>query len=97
MHSLSHITHHLLEQLPMLRNIYGIDELGIFGSYIRGDQTEKSDLDVLVTFSRTPTLISLSALRHHLEDTLNLTVDVVIRDSIKQHLAPYILEEVQYL
>ena len=97
MHTLTDITTTLRDQLPSLRSSYGVDELGIFGSYIRGEQTADSDLDVLVSFSRTPTLIGLSSLRHHLEDTLNMKVDVVMRDSIKQIIAPYILSEVQYL
>ena len=97
MHTLSNITDSLRQQLPELRSNYGIEELGIFGSYVRGEQTKDSDLDVLVTFSRTPTLIGLSALKHHLEDTLDMKVDVVLRDSMKQYIAPYILREVQYL
>lgn len=97
MHTLANITDSLRQQLPVLRSSFGIDELGIFGSYVRGEQTEESDLDVLVTFSRTPTLIGLSALKHHLEDTLDMKVDVVLRDSMKQYIAPYILREVQYL
>ena len=97
MNNLTDITESLREQLPDLRTRFGIDELGVFGSYVRGEQTEESDLDVLVTFSRTPTLIGLSALKHHLEDTLNMKVDVVLRDSMKQYVAPYILQEVQYL
>ena len=97
MNTLTDITTTLRDQLPSLRSSYGVDELGIFGSYVRGDQSADSDLDVLVSFSQTPTLIGLSALKHHLEDTLNMKVDVVMRDAIKQFIAPYILSEVQYL
>ena len=97
MNTLLEITSTLREELPDLRTSYGVDELGIFGSYVRGEQTADSDLDILVSFSRTPTLLGLSAFKHHLEDTLNMRVDVVMRDSIKQIIAPYILNEVQYL
>ncbi len=97
MNTLTDITSALRAQLPTLRSNYGVDELGIFGSYVRGEQTDMSDLDVLVTFSHRPTLLDLSALKHHLEDTLNMSVDVVMRDAIKQIIAPYILNEVQYL
>ena len=54
-------------------------------------------IDLIVSISRTPTLIGLSAHKYHLEDTLNMKKDVVMRNSIKQIIAPYILSEVQYL
>ncbi len=97
MYTLTDISSALRAQLPTLRSNYGVDELGIFGSYVRGEQTDVSDLDVLVTFSERPTLIGLSALKHHLEDTLGMRVDVVMRDAIKQFIAPHIMSEVQYL
>ena len=84
-------------QLPDLRETYGVDELGVFGSYVRGEQTDASDLDVLVSFIKTPTLLQLVALKHHLEDTLGIDVDVVMRETLKNIIAPYILREVQYV
>ena len=42
----------LREHLPELRERYGVESLGLFGSYVRGEENEGSDLDVLVEFSR---------------------------------------------
>jgi predicted nucleotidyltransferase len=46
----------LRAHLPGLRERYSITSLGIFGSYVRGDQKKKSDLDLLVEFERAPSL-----------------------------------------
>ena len=84
-------------QQPAPELIRGRDAEFINGLFVRGEQTDDSDLDVLVTFSKRPTLILLSALKHHLEDALNMKVDVVKRDTIEQYIAPSILSEVRYL
>jgi len=46
----------LHEMLPELKEKYHVSYLGVFGSYVRGEQKLESDLDVLVEFSKTPTL-----------------------------------------
>ena len=49
----------LRRHLPELREKYSVSYLGIFGSYIRGEQTKDSDLDVLVQFDKKPGLLSI--------------------------------------
>ena len=44
---------------PRLEREYPISELGIFGSYARGEQRSDSDLDVLVAFEESVTLVDL--------------------------------------
>jgi hypothetical protein len=46
----------LHEMLPELKEKYNVSYIGLFGSYVRGENTPESDLDVLVEFSRTPTI-----------------------------------------
>ena len=97
MHTLESIQARLREELPHLRARYRVEALGVFGSYARGEQTEGSDLDLLVTFSKTPSLFEFVGLANHLEDVLGVSVDLGMPDAIKPYLAPYILREVQYL
>ncbi|WP_370572406.1 nucleotidyltransferase family protein, partial [Methanomethylovorans sp.] len=42
--------------LPELKKDYNVSYIGIFGSYVRGEHTPESDLDLLVEFSKTPTI-----------------------------------------
>lgn len=98
MRRLSDIQATLREQMPYLREHYRVNRLGICGSYARGEQTEESDMDLLVTFSETPDLFGFVGLKHHLEDTLGLGVDLGIPDALKEGpVAENIRPEVQYL
>lgn len=97
MKTLEDIRPALREEMPFLRTHYHVETLGVFGSYVRGEQTEGSDLDLLVTFSKTPSLFELVGLQHYLEDVLGIAVDLGMSDAIKPYLAPYIMREVQYL
>ncbi len=55
---------------------YGISRIGIFGSVARGQQTEDSDVDVLIE-APVLDLLSLIGIKHHLEEILGSPVDVV--------------------
>lgn len=83
----------LREHLPVLAEEYHVRSLEVFGSYVRNEQTPESDLDVLVTFSRTPTLFSLIELEHYLSDVLGIKVDLVMKTSLKPRLEQRILSE----
>jgi hypothetical protein len=85
----------ILEQnLPLLRERYQVRTLGLFGSYVRQEQTSESDLDILVTFSEPPGLLQFVALENHLSELLGIPVDLVMRDALKPHLGARILQEV---
>ena len=72
---------------------YHIDTLGVFGSYIRNEQHDGSDLDVLVTFTQTPSLFTLVALQDELHDLLGTPIDLVLKTSLKPHIGRQILRE----
>ena len=78
---------------PELRQRYPIRELGIFGSYVRGQQTEDSDVDVLVDLNDDIGLLGLAGLQCDLSEALGLKVDLVMRDAVKRGLATRILSE----
>jgi predicted nucleotidyltransferase len=70
-----------------------IRELGVFGSYVRGQQTEDSDLDVLVDLQDAVGLLELAGLQHDLSEALGLKVDLVMRDAVKRGLVRRIMSE----
>jgi predicted nucleotidyltransferase len=87
----------LASQKPLLLANYGLTDLGIFGSYARGQQTEGSDLDLLVDYEKAPTLFKLIELRDYLSQLLMLRVDIVTRNGLKSRIRDRVLAEVIYL
>ncbi|WP_094227384.1 nucleotidyltransferase family protein [Methanolobus psychrotolerans] len=85
----------LREMLPELKEQYNVSYIGLFGSYIRGDHTTESDLDVLVEFSKTPTIFRFVHLENYLSDYLGIKVDLVMKDALKPNIGKYILKEVE--
>jgi predicted nucleotidyltransferase len=92
--SLEQIRQILEQHLPALRERYRIESLGLFGSYVREEQGPDSDLDMLVTFYKVPSLLRFVALENELSDLLGVKVDLVMRDALKPRLGRRILEEV---
>ncbi|HEY9601016.1 MAG TPA: nucleotidyltransferase family protein, partial [Allocoleopsis sp.] len=83
---------------PILLEKYKwLSELGIFGSYVRGEQNEESDVDVLVDYTEAPDLIELIDLENYLSDNLGMKVDVVTKNGLKPRLKERILSEVVYV
>jgi len=78
---------------PELKKRYPIREMGIFGSYVRGEQREDSDLDVLVDLGDGMTLIDLAGLQLELADALGLRVDLAMKDALKPRIEKRILAE----
>lgn len=85
----------LHEMLPELKEKYYVSYLGIFGSYIRGEQKSESDLDILVEFSKTPTIFKFVNLENYLSDTLGVKVDLVMKEALKPNIGKHILSEVE--
>ena len=81
--TLAEIKQILIAQKPIIQEKYPVSELGIFGSYVRGEDTEDSDVDILIDYDEAPTLIELIELEYYLSDILGLKVDVVTKNSLK--------------
>ncbi|MCS6937353.1 MAG: nucleotidyltransferase family protein [Candidatus Bipolaricaulota bacterium] len=77
-----------------LREKYRVKSLGIFGSYVRGDQRKKSDLDILVEFLEPPSLFTLIELENYLSDLLGMKVDLVMKSALKPRIGQHVLREV---
>ena len=84
----------LREQLPILAEQYNVATLEVFGSYVRREQRKDSDLDILVTFNKPPSLLKFVRLENYLSDTLGVKVDLVMKDSLKPAIGRNILREV---
>jgi len=77
-----------------LKERYHVKELGIFGSYVRGEAGEGSDIDILVEFEVVPGLLKFIELEEHLSELLGVKVDLVRKKSVREELKESILEEV---
>ena len=86
----------LQAQKPYLAEKYGVTEIGIFGSYVRGEQRSDSDLDILIELERPPriSLIGLVELELYLSELLNIKVDLAIKKNLKPRIGKHILQEV---
>jgi hypothetical protein len=76
---------------------YGVQRLGLFGSYVKGRQGKKSDIDIFVTFSRDIDLFDFLDLREFLEGRLNAKVDLVMESALKPAIGKRNLSEVEYV
>ncbi|MBI2560654.1 MAG: nucleotidyltransferase family protein [Planctomycetes bacterium] len=73
---------------------YKVKEIGVFGSLIRGELSETSDIDVLVDFEEDADLFDLVGLALFLEEKLNQKVDVVPKRALRKELKESVLKEV---
>jgi len=72
--------------LPDIQERYSIDTLGVFGSFVRGEQTSDSDLDLVVTFQTPQSLLDLVELENLLSDHLGVKVDLVTEAGLKSRV-----------
>lgn len=80
-----------------IREKYRVEEIGIFGSYVRGQEKERSDLDILVEFNDSIGLLKFIELENYLSDLLGVKVDLVMKSALKPRIGKHILEEVVFL
>ena len=87
----------LLRQKPSLVEKYKVKQLGLFGSYVRGEQKPQSDLDILIDFEEYPSLLEFVSLEDELSEMLGLKVDLVMKSNLKPRIGQQILREVVYV
>jgi len=76
---------------------YKVSEIGIFGSFVRGEQKKRSDLDILVEYEDIPDLLEFVNLERYLQRLLRKKVDLVRKEAIRPELKDRILKEVVYI
>lgn len=89
MYTTSEILDILKTKKGELEKKYPISELGLFGSYARGDYNENSDIDILVDFNDRIGIEFIS-LAHELEDTFHTKIDLVSRKGIQPKYLPFV-------
>ena len=82
MKSIDEIIKILTEHKGELKEKYKIKGIKIFGSYARGEQRETSDIDIIVDFEETPTLIELLRVEEEIERILGVKVDLLTEEGI---------------
>ena len=82
---------------PHLRREYGVSEIALFGSFVRNEQTEASDLDVLVEFKESVGLFDVVRLENELAERLGVDVDLVTKDSLKPRIKARVTDDLVYV
>ncbi|MBI1293616.1 nucleotidyltransferase [bacterium] len=82
------------EHLPDLTRRYHLKSLGVFGSYVRGEQRTGSDVDLLVEFVQSPDIFGFMTLEEELSSILGHKVDLVTKPSLHGQIGARILQEV---
>ncbi|MDZ5472347.1 nucleotidyltransferase family protein [Bacillus sp. 31A1R] len=91
------ILEYLSKNLQMWKSKYGVKRIALFGSYTREEQTQSSDIDLLIEFEEDAmTFDNYMDLKFTLEDIFQKRVDLVILDDIKPALKPIILRSAKY-
>lgn len=86
---------HILEAQQQLASL-GVQSIGLFGSFVRGEQTASSDVDILVEFTpEKHTFDNFMEVAFLLEDLLGRKVELITPEALSPHIAPHILREVE--
>ena len=84
---------------PVLEEKFQVETIGIFGSYSQGQQKKKSDIDLLVTFTKPNDidLLDFITLKQFLSRKLKTKVDLVEKEALKVRIKDRILQETIYI
>ena len=82
-----------MQHRNLIADKYGVDVVGIFGSYVRSEQERQSDIDLLAEILRPISLLEMVGAEIYLSETLGIKVDMVPKRSVREELRDKILEE----
>ncbi|MCF8452743.1 MAG: nucleotidyltransferase family protein [Pedobacter sp.] len=86
----------LSNQRHQLAN-FGVEQIGLFGSFVRDEANQESDIDLLVNMSKNrKTFRNFMALNYYLEEIFGRKVDLVTKQSLSPYIGPHILRTVEY-
>lgn len=81
----------LFKKIISLIKKHGAKKIAVFGSYARGEEKPKSDIDILVEFSERKSLLDIVGIEQELSDTLGIKVDLLTEKSI----SPYLIDRIK--
>lgn len=84
------------EHKKELKEKFKVQEIGIFGSYVKGKEKEGSDIDILVEFAENMGLLEFIGLEYCLSDLIGVKVDLVMKTALKPRIGERILKKVVY-
>ena len=96
MYTLDTILEKLRLHKPTLQKKYPISQMGVFGSYARGEATENSDIDIAVELNG-PMGLNFVAMANEIEDLFGTKVDVVPKRSIEPAYLPFVEKDILYV
>ena len=76
---------------------YGVNRIGVFGSYARGEANPESDLDIMVEFSGRKSLLDMVGIEQELSEALGIKVDLLTEKSISPYLIDGIKKEMMVI
>ena len=97
MKSLKNIIEIISKNKRLLESRYNVKVIGIFGSYSKEQSRKRSDIDILVEFSKSPDFFEFIRLEEFLEGLLGIKVDLVTRNALKPLIKDEILKETIYI
>ncbi len=96
--SKTEIQNRLGQNLEFIKSKFQVIEIGLFGSFATGENTSKSDIDILVDFKKGhKDFFNYMRLKHYLEELLERDVDLVLKGAVKPRLRDNIFSQVQYV
>jgi predicted nucleotidyltransferase len=87
----------LKEHKSLLAQQFGVKQLALFGSMVRDEATDMSDIDILVSFEGIATSARYFGVQFYLEDLLGFPVDLVTDKALRAQLRPFIEQEAVYV
>ena len=87
----------LQQKKQTLAKEYGIKSLGLFGSYSKGKQNKNSDIDILIEFNKSISLLQYLKLSNALSEKTGKKIDLVMKSALKKNIGKEILKEVIYI
>jgi predicted nucleotidyltransferase len=96
MKNLEELKEILIQHKEVLKKKFKVKNIAIFGSYVRGEQNQESDVDILIEFQE-PVGFLFIHLADYLEEILGVRVDLLTPDAIKPNRRRYIMEDLVYV
>ncbi len=84
----------LLQHKSELKKKYHVKKIGVFGSYVRGEQKKSSDVDILVEFEESIGFFAFMEMEEYISTILGVKVDLVTKNALKPRIGKHILKEV---
>lgn len=96
MKKIKEIKNELKKLKPILKKEFKVENIGVFGSYIKGEEKKESDLDILVEFKKSTnlSLLDFISCENYLSEVLGIKVDLVEKSVLKPRIGKHILKEV---